>query len=161
MPEDHPIGAKFKESVLDFRHKLNFQNTNEGELAAFISYSSAFPDALLSLVDTYETLLSGIPNFLCCALALLERGRKPVGIRLDSGDLAYLSREAKRMFEEVAELLWVPQDWRPLIKNFVVAASNDINEKTLQSLNDQTHGIDIYGIGTNLVPLLAKYEYYL
>lgn len=66
------------------------------------------PDCLtlqsfLALVDTYDTLVSGIPNFLVCALAMYEIGYKPLGIRLDSGDLAYLSLEARKMFRMVEE----------------------------------------------------------
>ena len=54
-----------------------------GELAAFIAYAQAFPKGFLALVDTYDTLQSGVPNFLCVALALSRMGHKPLGIRLD------------------------------------------------------------------------------
>jgi len=64
--------------------------------------------------------------------------------------------EAKRLFAAVAAREWVPEEWRDTIRNFKVAASNDINEATLQSLNEQGHGIDIYGIGTNLVTCQAQ-----
>ena len=92
----------------------SFQS-NEGELAAFVAYAGAFPDSSLCLVDTYDTLLSGVPNFLVVALALLDRGFRPKGIRLDSGDLAYLSKEARRMFKKVgakaAELGGLTEDF--------------------------------------------------
>jgi hypothetical protein len=70
--------------------------------------------AFLALVDTYDTLVSGIPNFLVCALAMLEIGYKPLGIRLDSGDLAYLSLEARKMFRMVEEQFGIPGQALPL-----------------------------------------------
>ncbi|EER01888.1 nicotinate phosphoribosyltransferase, putative, partial [Perkinsus marinus ATCC 50983] len=64
---------------------------NDGELAAFIRYAQAFPTTFLALVDTYETILSGVPNYLSVALGLWRvAGIQAVGIRLDSGDLAYV-----------------------------------------------------------------------
>jgi nicotinate phosphoribosyltransferase len=87
-------GIDFWELVQTYRTKLGWtNNTNDGELAAFVSYALAFPDGFLALVDTYDTLKSGVRNFLCVSAALMELGHKPVGIRLDSGDLAYLSRK--------------------------------------------------------------------
>ncbi|GLD99164.1 hypothetical protein PINS_up007882 [Pythium insidiosum] len=86
------------ETVLKYRRELDFSRTNDGELAAFVSYAIAFPDTFLALVDTYDTLSSGVPNFLCVALALHELGYKPIGIRLDSGDLSYLSKQARAQF---------------------------------------------------------------
>lgn len=58
------------------------------ELYAFVSYGCSFPDGLMALVDSYSTLNSGVKNFLTVALALDDLGHKPIGIRLDSGDLA-------------------------------------------------------------------------
>ncbi|ETV89667.1 nicotinate phosphoribosyltransferase [Aphanomyces astaci] len=140
-----------KELTLAYRAKLGFLDTNDGELAGFISYAVAFPHTFLALVDTYDTLASGVPNFLCVALALNELGYKPVGIRLDSGDLAYLSKEARRMFVTTAEAFKLDA-----FKTLTIVASNDINEAVLNSLNEQGHEIDSYGIGTHLVTCQAQ-----
>ena len=129
---------------------LNNFHTNEGELAAFVSYAIAFPQKFLALVDTYDTLHSGIPNFLSVALALNEIGYKAVGIRLDSGDLAYLSIEARKMFNQTSAKFNV--DFSKLL----IVASNDINEVVLKSLREQGHEIDVFGIGTNLVTCQAQ-----
>lgn len=135
----------FVDLVLHFRQDLGFLGTNEGELASFIAYAQAFPDGFLALVDTYDTLRSGVPNFLCVALALHRLGHRPVGVRLDSGDLAFLSRETRRMFCQVGELQAVD------LGGLTIAASNDLNESVLLSLNQQGHEIDVFGIGTHLV----------
>lgn len=118
----------------------------EGELAAFVAYAQAFPDSLLCLVDTYDTLRCGVPNFIAVALALAEVGYKAIGIRLDSGDLAYLSIEVRKMFKEAAEAFQVEH-----IATCKIVASNAINEKVLGALNEQGHEVDCFGIGTNLV----------
>ncbi|MBN1410639.1 MAG: nicotinate phosphoribosyltransferase [Spirochaetales bacterium] len=138
------------DEVLKARKELGFINTNEGELAAFIAYASAFPEGFLALVDTYDTLNSGVPNFLCVAVALARAGFKPAGIRLDSGDLSYLSRESRKMFSQVAQETGVD------FSGLKIAASNDINEEVLLSLDKQGHEIDIFGIGTNLVTCQAQ-----
>jgi nicotinate phosphoribosyltransferase len=135
----------FVEMVQAIRKKLKYTNTNEGELAAFIAYSQAFPQRFLGLVDTYDTLKSGVPNFLCVAIALMEAGYKPLGIRLDSGDLAYLSKEARKKFEDVGKMCGVD------VAHLRIVASNEINETTLISLNQQGHEVDAFGIGTHLV----------
>jgi nicotinate phosphoribosyltransferase len=119
---------------------------NQGELAAFIAYARSYPSNFLALVDSYDTLKSGVPNYLAVALALHAAGYAPVGIRLDSGDLAYLSKECRAMFVRTAEVFDLPA-----FREHRIVASNDINEKTLESLNQQGHEIDIFGIGTNLV----------
>lgn len=114
---------------------------------AFIRYAQAFPDKMLVLVDTYDTLMSGVPNFLCVALALDDAGFQPVGVRLDSGDLAYLSRQVRIIFDDMAANY--PE--RQSLQSLKIAASNDINESVLNSLNEQGHSCDIFGIGTNLI----------
>ena len=121
-------------------------STNEGELAAFIAYAVAFPSGFLALVDTYDTLNSGILNFIAVSLALHDLGYKPIGIRLDSGDLAYLSKECRKYFKFIAGKFNVAH-----FANFIIVASNDINEAVLHSLNEQGHEIDSFGIGTHLV----------
>ena len=93
----------FLDLVLQYRHRLGYNQTNDGELAAFISYAQAFPEAFMALVDTYNTLKSGVSNFICVALALIHIGHKPIGIRLDSGDLAYFSKETRKLFRRITE----------------------------------------------------------
>lgn len=126
--------------------RLHFSETNASELAAFTSYALAFPAAFQALVDTYDVLRSGVPNFCAVALALHELGYAALGVRLDSGDLAYLSQETRNFFRLVAQHL----DF-PACERFVITASNDINEETLEALNKQGHEIDAFGIGTHLV----------
>jgi nicotinate phosphoribosyltransferase len=122
------------------------EETNKGELAAFISYAIAFPTNFLALVDTYDVLKSGVPNFLSVARALHDFNYQAIGLRLDSGDLAYLSLEVRARFTEVAKIFNIPY-----IKNLNIVASNDINENILISLEKQEHAIDTFGIGTHLV----------
>ncbi len=135
----------FVAAVLSYRNELNFPDTNEGELASFIAYAQAFPDNFLALVDTYDTLKSGVKNFVCVALALHQFGYQPVGIRLDSGDLAHLSKAVRQVFKDISTRFKVP------FADLKIVASNEINEPTLYSLNQQKHEIDIFGVGTHLV----------
>ena len=132
---------------LEWRSKLdNGGSTNEGELAAFIAYAAAFPAGFLALVDTYDTLNSGIINFMAVSLALNEYGYKAVGIRLDSGDLAYLSKEVRAYFKRAAAKFKVAE-----LEGLTIVASNDINEAVVHALREQGHEIDAFGIGTHLV----------
>ncbi|MBN2736752.1 MAG: nicotinate phosphoribosyltransferase [Spirochaetales bacterium] len=140
----------FKALVLATAEEAGIYNTNQGELAAFIAYASAFPDNFLALVDTYDTLRSGVPNFITVAGALKKLGHEPVGIRLDSGDLAYLSRETRKLFTKYGQRLNLD------FSGVRIAASNDINEEVLLSLNHQGHEIDIFGVGTHLVTCQAQ-----
>lgn len=133
----------FLARVLEIRDRLGYK-THDGELAAFIAYAISYPHNFLALVDTYDTLHSGVPNFIVVALALVELGHTPIGVRLDSGDLAYLSKETRNLFLE-----------HPLPK-LTIIASNDINENTLVSLQQQQHQIDAFGIGTHLVTCQAQ-----
>lgn len=80
------------------------------------------------------------------ALALHDQGYLPIGIRIDSGDLAYLSCLARKNFVSVSEHYNLP--W---FAKLTIVASNDINEETILSLNEQGHKIDCFGIGTHLV----------
>jgi nicotinate phosphoribosyltransferase len=108
------------------------------ELSAFRAYADSFPDACILLVDTYDTLKSGLPNALIVARELRERGHELFGIRLDSGDLAYLSKEARRLFDEAGF---------PGVK---IVASNELDEYVIHSIRDEGGKIDIYGVGTRL-----------
>ncbi|MCX8023509.1 MAG: nicotinate phosphoribosyltransferase [Syntrophorhabdaceae bacterium] len=135
----------FVDIVLSIRNELGFIYTNEGELASFIAYAQAFPDGFLALVDTYDTLKSGVPNFICVALALLKIGYRPIGIRLDSGDLSYLSKRARKMLNDIGSRT------NAELSNCIIMASNEINREVLVSLTQQGHEIDVFGIGTHLV----------
>mmetsp|Transcript_43834 Transcript_43834/g.77040 ORF Transcript_43834/g.77040 Transcript_43834/m.77040 type:complete len:592 (+) Transcript_43834:52-1827(+) len=132
--------------VMKYREELGWQETNEGELAAFVGYASSFPNMFLCLIDTYDTLQSGLRNFILVSLVLNDLGYEPRGIRLDSGDLSYLSLECEYVFHEMADRFD-----RPCFYDMDIVASNDINEGVLHSLNKQGHGITMFGIGTNLV----------
>ena len=91
------------------------------------------------LVDTYDTLKSGVPNAIKVFDKLKAEGHKPVGIRLDSGDLAYLSRKARKMLDEAGH------------SDCLIFATNDLDEDILLALNAQEAKIDVYGIGTKLI----------
>ena len=121
-------------------------NTNEGELAAFIAYAIAFKIPFLALIDTYDTLESGAKNFMIVSLALHELGYRPVGVRLDSGDLSFLSKEVRKIYIMIGEKYNIDY-----FKELKIVASNDINEKVLLSLKEQGNEIDTFGVGTHLV----------
>jgi len=108
------------------------------ELTAFRAYAECFPDSCVLLVDTYDTLKSGLPNALTVARELRERGHEMLGVRLDSGDLAYLSKEARRMFDEAGF---------PDVK---IVASNELDEYVIRSMRSEGGRVDIYGVGTKL-----------
>ncbi|VDL92953.1 unnamed protein product [Schistocephalus solidus] len=86
-------------TTLDF----SLDDTKPEELQAFVHYASAFPSTFVGLVDTYSVLKSGVNNFCAVALALWDFGLKAVGVRIDSGDLAYLSNVVRKKFTQVAE----------------------------------------------------------
>ena len=109
------------------------------ELSAFRAYASVFPDTCLLLVDTYDTLRSGMPNAIRVFEELREKGYRPVGIRLDSGDLAYLSIKARDMLDKAGF---------PEAKIF---ASSDLDEYVIRDLKAQGARIDIWGVGTRLI----------
>ncbi|CAK9232421.1 unnamed protein product [Sphagnum troendelagicum] len=129
----------------------NFHETNQSELAAFCSYALAFPTAFQALVDTYDVLRSGVPNFCAVALALHDLGYKALGIRLDSGDLSYFSIETRKFFHLVEKEFHVVG-----FGKLTIVASNDINEATLDALNKQGHEVDTFGIGTHLVTCYSQ-----
>lgn len=109
------------------------------ELEAFRAYARHYPDSALLLVDTYDTLGSGLPNAIQVARELASQGHRLQGIRLDSGDLAALSIEARRMLDEAG------------LTEVRIVASNDLDEYLIESLRNQGARIDTWGVGTQLV----------
>jgi len=109
------------------------------EITAFRAYATIFPDTCLLLVDTYDTLRSGVPNAIKVFEELREQGHKPLGIRLDSGDLAYLSKKARKMLDDAGF---------PDVK---ICASSDLDDTVIRDLKIQGCCIDIWGVGTKLI----------
>ncbi|XP_046833981.1 nicotinate phosphoribosyltransferase isoform X3 [Vespa crabro] len=142
------LASKYRDAIAGDLGSI-VSEASSGELAALISYAIAFPERFTALVDTYDVKRSGILNFCAVALALNDLDYKAIGIRLDSGDLAYLSNAARDIFEKLAVKYNIP--W---FARLTIVASNDINEETIISLNEQvkhSHKIDCFGIGTHLV----------
>ena len=111
------------------------------ELTAFRTYAKLYPSACILLVDTYDTLKSGIPNAIKVFKEMREAGIPLTfyGIRLDSGDLAYLSKKAKKMLDAAG------------FPDAVISASNDLDEYLIDSLKVQGATINSWGVGTNLI----------
>ena len=109
------------------------------ELDAFMAYANTYPNNCLLLVDTYDTLNSGVPNAIKTFDYLKQKGYKPLGIRLDSGDLAYLSKQARKMLDEAGHT------------DCKIFASSDIDEYVLTALKQQEAKIDIFGVGTKMI----------
>ena len=111
------------------------------ELTAFRTYAKLYPSACILLVDTYDTLKSGIPNAIKVFQEMKEAGIPLTfyGIRLDSGDLAYLSKEAKKMLDQAG------------FPDAVISASNDLDEYLIDSLKAQGATINSWGVGTNMI----------
>jgi nicotinate phosphoribosyltransferase len=125
----------------------------EGELGAFRAYADVYPDDCLLLVDTIDTLESGIPNAIKVFEELRRKGHEPIGIRLDSGDLAHLSVQAARMLDAAS------------FPNTTIVLSNDLDELVIWQIITQImeeapqYGVDpdhlikrlTYGVGTRLI----------
>ncbi len=109
------------------------------ELASFRAYARVYPSACLLLVDTYDTLKSGVPNAITVFKEMRAQGHEPLGIRLDSGDLSYLSREARRMLDEAG------------FANAKIFASGDLDEMLIRDLQMQGAAIDVWAVGTKLI----------
>lgn len=109
------------------------------ELEAFRAYAEVFPHECLLLVDTYDTLKSGVPNAITVFKELRARGIEPNGIRLDSGDLAYLSRTARKMLDDAG------------FPSARIFASGDLDEEVIWDLKAQGAAIDVWGVGTRMI----------
>lgn len=112
----------------------------EDEYAAFQKYARQYPDSCIFLVDTYDVLKSGIPNAIRVAKEVLEpMGKRLKGVRLDSGDLAYLSKKVRKMLDAAG------------CKDCKIIASNSLDEYTITSLIRQNAAIDSFGVGERLI----------
>ena len=113
----------------------------EDEYTAFKTYANLYPDNCTLLVDTYDTLKSGVPNAIRVFQEFKDAGTplKKYGIRLDSGDLAYLSKEARKLLDEAG------------LPEATICASNDLDEYLLHDLKIQGAAINSWGVGTNLI----------
>lgn len=111
------------------------------EYTAFKNYATLYPSACILLVDTYDTLKSGIPNAIRVFTEMRKAGIPLTfyGIRMDSGDLAYLSKKARKMLDDAG------------FPDAVISASNDLDEYLIESLKNQGATITSWGVGTNLI----------
>jgi nicotinate phosphoribosyltransferase len=130
-----------------------FMALGEGELEAFRAYADVYPDNCLLLVDTINTLESGVPNAIRVFEEIRRKGYEPIGIRLDSGDLAYLSIQSARMLDQAG------------FPNTIIVLSNNLDELVIWQIITQIqeeaprYGIDpekliqrlVYGVGTRLI----------
>lgn len=127
---DVPVAGTMAHSwIMDF----------DSEYEAFKAYAEIYPDNCLLLVDTYDTLRSGVPNAIKVLKELKEKGHTPKGIRLDSGDFAYFSKKARKMLDEAG------------LQEAKICVSGDLDERLIHSLVHQGAKIDIWGVGTKLI----------
>jgi nicotinate phosphoribosyltransferase len=117
----------------------SYVQSHESELAAFRSFAAARPNDCVLLVDTYDTLQSGVPNAITVAREMAKNGHRLKAIRLDSGDLAYLAKQSRAMLDAAG------------LQEVKIAASNQLDEYVIRSLMSQEAPIDVFGVGTSLV----------
>ena len=111
----------------------------DSEYEAFLAYAKSYPNETLLLVDTYDTLRSGIPNAIRVAKEyLIPNGYRLKGIRIDSGDLAYLSKMARKMLDDAG------------LNDATICLSNGLNANTIRSLTEQGARFDSLGVGDNI-----------
>lgn len=111
----------------------------DSELEAFRAYAKCYPKGTTLLVDTINVLKSGVPNAITVFKEMRERGEKPVGIRIDSGDITYLSRKARKMLDEAG------------FPDVGIVASNSLDEHIIQDLIKQGACINSFGVGERLI----------
>lgn len=117
----------------------SFIESYDDELTAFQKYASIFPDNCILLLDTYNTLKSGLPNAIKVAAELKTKGHRLKGVRLDSGDLAYLSKKVRRSLDKAG------------LEYVKIVVSNQLDEYVVKSLLEQGAPVDIFGVGTSMI----------
>ena len=117
----------------------------DDEFEAFKAYAESYPDKCLLLVDTYDVLKSGIPNAIRCAHEVLEpMGKRLLGIRIDSGDLTYMTQKARKMLAEAG------------LTDCKITVSNALDEYLIRDLISQGACIDSFGVGERLITSKAE-----
>jgi nicotinate phosphoribosyltransferase len=119
-------------------HSHSWVMSFDSELESFEAYADAMPDSCLFLVDTYDAL-TGVRNAIAIGQRLRLRGKRLVGIRLDSGDLAWLSVEARKLLDAAG------------FRDAIIVGSNDLDEHVIEALRHQGAAIAVWGVGTRLV----------
>ena len=118
----------------------SFIQSFDSEYDAFRAYAEMYPDDCTLLIDTYDTLRSGIVNAIKVFNdVLVPQGHRPKGVRLDSGDLAYLSKEVRKVLDENG------------FEDCKICVSNSLDENLISSLLEQGAKIDLFGVGENLI----------
>lgn len=120
-------------------HAHAWVQSHDSEEEAFIKYAEALPEQVTLLVDTYDTLRSGVPHAIAVGKLLEANGKRLNAIRLDSGDLCYLSQQARKQLDQAG---------LPHVK---IMASNDLDENIIFNLKAQNAKIDAWGVGTQLI----------
>ncbi len=111
----------------------------DSELEAFRAYAECYPNGTTLLVDTYNVLKSGVPNAITVFKEMRAKGHKPVGIRIDSGDITYLSKNARQMLDSEG------------FEDVKIVASNSLDEYIIRDLLLQGAKIDSFGVGERLI----------
>jgi nicotinate phosphoribosyltransferase len=117
----------------------SFVESYDDELSAFTQFSEVQPNDCVLVVDTYDTLKSGLPNAITVAKKMEENGLRLSGIRLDSGDLSYLAKESRKRLNSAG------------LEYVKIAVSNQLDEYIIKSLLEQQAPVDVFGVGTSLV----------
>jgi nicotinate phosphoribosyltransferase len=117
----------------------SFVESYDDELTAFSQFAEVQPNDCVLVVDTYDTLKSGLPNAITVAKKMEEKGQRLSGIRLDSGDLAYLAKESRKRLNNAG------------LEYVKIAVSNQLDEYIIKSLLEQQAPVDVFGVGTSLV----------
>lgn len=132
------LAGKFFDIPVTGTHAHSWVMSFDDELESFRAYAKVMPNNCVFLVDTYDTI-EGVKHAITIGQLLRQEGHELAGIRLDSGDLAYLSIEARKLLDDAG------------FANAVIVASNDLDENIIDSLNDQGAMVNIWGVGTKLV----------
>ena len=109
------------------------------ELESFKKYAELYPENTILLVDTYDTLKKGVPQAIKVLKELKKQGIKKYGIRLDSGDLEYLSKQTRKMLDKAG------------LRDAEIVVSNELNEYIIEQLINKNAPINFFGVGTHLV----------